>query len=87
MVTIILHITERGQWEKAKLSGVYRGDTLDSDGFIHCSAPQQVVKVANALFQAQKGLVLLCIEIDKVQSEIRYEGTKGGEMYPHIYDL
>lgn len=37
------------------------------------------------MFRAQKGLVLLCIDSDKVQAEIRYEGTEGGELYPHIY--
>jgi len=58
---IILHITKREQWEEAKLRKAYCGDTLDSEGFIHCSTPKQVVKVANALFRAKKGLVLLCI--------------------------
>jgi uncharacterized protein (DUF952 family) len=58
-VSIIQHITKREQWEKAMLEGFYRGDTLDSLGFTHCSTLQQTVKVANALFLAQKGLVLL----------------------------
>jgi len=61
------------------------GDTLDSQGFIHCSTIQQIVKVANALFLAQKGLVLLWIAANKVQSEIRYEGAGSEELYPHIY--
>lgn len=82
---VILHITEREQWEQGKLAGVYRGDTLDSEGFIHCSTPQQVIKVANALYRAQKELVLLYIESDKIRAEIRYEGCEGGERYPHIY--
>lgn len=85
-MSVILHITKREQWEKAVFEGVYRGDTLDSQGFIHCSTPQQAVKVANAVFRAQKGLVLLCIAANKVQSEIRYEGGAGSEeLYPHIY--
>ena len=84
-MSIILHITKREQWEKARLDGVYRDDTLDSQGFIHCSTSQQIIKVANALFHAQKGLVLLCIAADKVQSEIRYESAGGEEVYPHIY--
>jgi len=84
-VSVILHITKREQWEKAMLEGIYRGDTLDSQGFIHCSTSQQTVKVANALFRAQKGLVLLCIATNKVQSEIRYEGPISEELYPHIY--
>ena len=47
--------------------------------------PQQIVKVANALFRAQKGLVILCVATNKVQSEIRYEGARGEELYLHIY--
>ena len=84
-MSLILHITKREQWKQAKLSRVYSGDTLGSDGFIHCSTPQQVVKVANALFHGQKGLVLLSIEPSKVRPKIRYESSEGGERYPHIY--
>lgn len=83
-MSIILHITKREQWQQAKLLGTYRGDTLDSEGFIHCSTPQQVIKTANNYFYNKKGLVLLCIESEKIQEEIRYEGV-GKEQYPHIY--
>ena len=51
---IIYHITTQKQWEQAKLSGVYSGDTLDSDGFIHCSTSHQVTKSANTIFADQK---------------------------------
>jgi uncharacterized protein (DUF952 family) len=86
-MTLILHITTREQWERAKSTGAYRGDTLDSEGFIHCSTPAQVIPVANAFFRGQSGLVLLCIDSAKVQTEIRYEAPEPGgeEAYPHIY--
>ncbi|KAF3888759.1 MULTISPECIES: DUF952 domain-containing protein [Nostocales] len=84
-MSIILHITQKEQWEQAKRDGVYRGDTLDSEGFIHCSQPKQVIKVANTFFYNQQGLVLLFIESNKVSSEIRYEGVEEGEQFPHIY--
>jgi uncharacterized protein (DUF952 family) len=84
-VRVILHITKREQWEKAKVEGVYRGDTLDSQGFIHCSTSKQIVKVANAVYHAQRGLVLLCITTNRVQSEIKYESAGSEELYPHIY--
>ncbi|MBW4573675.1 MAG: DUF952 domain-containing protein [Aphanothece sp. CMT-3BRIN-NPC111] len=84
-MSILLHITKREQWEEAKLTKSYCGDTLDSEGFIHCSTPQQVIRVANTLFQYQRRLVLLCIEFNKVEPEIRYEGLDGGERFPHIY--
>ncbi|WP_017315019.1 DUF952 domain-containing protein [Mastigocladopsis repens] len=81
----ILHITQHEQWEQAKFVGTYRGDTLELEGFIHCSTPTQVIKVANDLFPKQKGLILLCIDSEKVQPDIRYEGVEGGEIFPHIY--
>ena len=84
-MSVILHIAKREYWEKAKLEGVYRGGSLDSYGFIHCSTSEQIVKVANNRFRAQKGLVLLCIVTSKVRSKIRYECAGSEELYPHIY--
>ena len=82
---IIFHITKQKQWEKAKLEGVYRGVPLDLQGFIHCSTSQQIVKVANTLYKAQRELVLLCIDTNRVQSEIKYESAGNKELYPYIY--
>jgi uncharacterized protein (DUF952 family) len=81
----ILHITQRQQWEQAKLTGTYRGDTLDSEGFIHCSTSKQVVKTANRFFANQTELVLLCIDANKVKPEVRYESAENRELFPHIY--
>ena len=82
---VILHITKREQWNQAESAGVYHGDALGSEGFIHCSTLQQVIEVANALFCAQEGLMLLCIAPDRVEAEIRYESTESEERFPHIY--
>ncbi|MDF2387096.1 DUF952 domain-containing protein [Nostoc ellipsosporum NOK] len=81
----ILHITQRQQWEEAKLIGSYRADSLETEGFIHCSKSAQIVKVANRFFFNQKSLVLLFIDSQKVQAEIRYEEAEIGELFPHIY--
>ncbi len=84
-MNIILHITQRQQWEQAKNLGSYRGDTLDSEGFIHCSKKAQLVKVANRFFVNQTSLVILCIDSDKVKPDIHYEEAEIGELFPHIY--
>ncbi|MFE1747061.1 DUF952 domain-containing protein [Coleofasciculus sp. H7-2] len=84
-MSIILHITKREQWEEAKSTKKYCGDTLESEGFIHCSTPEQVIKVANSFFHSQSGLVLLCLESEEIEAEIRYEGLDEGERFPHIY--
>ncbi|WP_392531524.1 DUF952 domain-containing protein [Nostoc sp. C117] len=81
----ILHITKCQQWEQAKDLNSYRADSLDSEGFIHCSKSTQIVKVANRFFNNQRELVLLLIDFDKVQAEIHYEEAEIGELFPHIY--
>ncbi len=83
-MSIIFHITRSQQWEQAKQVQSYRGDTLDSEGFIHCSTLPQVLKSAKKFFVGQTGLLLLWIDSDKVQAEIKYEYA-AGENYPHIY--
>jgi uncharacterized protein (DUF952 family) len=84
-MTQILHITSRSQWEAAQQAGVYRGDTLDSEGFIHNSTPSQVIDVANARFHGQSDLVLLDIDTERVRPVIRWEAADNGQVYPHIY--
>ena len=83
---IILHITQTAQWEQAKATGIYYNNTLDSEGFIHCSTIEQVEKTANTFFANQAGLVLLCIDSEKVQAEIKYEAV-GEQKFPHIYGM
>lgn len=82
----ILHIATKEDWEKAKKDNVYMVESLTTQGFIHCSKTEQVIKVANLLFKGRTDLVLLSIDLNKVKSEIKYE-TLGGvkEDYPHIY--
>lgn len=81
----ILHITKSQQWEQAKNLGRYRADSLDSEGFIHCSKSTQILNVAKRFFDNQKELVLLFIDSEKVQAEIRYEPAEIGELFPHVY--
>jgi uncharacterized protein (DUF952 family) len=81
----ILHITQRHEWEKAKNLGTYRSNTLDSEGFIHCSTVAQVIGSANRFFKNQMDLVILKIDLDRVTPEIRYEGADSNNLFPHIY--
>jgi uncharacterized protein (DUF952 family) len=80
----ILHITRQAEWAAAKDLGAYRGNTLDSEGFIHCSTIKQVVGSANRFFQGQQDLVVLVIDESLVQPEIKYEGD-ADNLFPHIY--
>lgn len=82
----LLHITTPDQWRQACLLGEYRAPSLESEGFIHCSKPDQLLVVANTLYAGQADLLLLVIDPERVKAIIRYEDCyETGQMYPHIY--
>ncbi len=81
---LIVHMTSRKAWERAQEQQVYTIDSLESAGFIHCSRPEQILRVANAYYPAAKDQVLLWIDPQRVQPEIRWE-TSGEDIFPHIY--
>lgn len=82
---LILHITTRRAWEDALRRGEYRTPSLQDQGFIHCSSPRQVVRVANTLFRGREGLVLLCIDPGRLQAQVRWEALGTQELFPHLY--
>lgn len=84
--TIIYHILPKTNWEQAAASGLYQPGSLASEGFIHCSTYDQVLRTANLLFNDQDDLILLGIDTQRVNAKIRYEDTAGSGMaFPHIY--
>jgi uncharacterized protein (DUF952 family) len=81
----ILHITQHQEWQAAKNIGIYRGPTLNTEGFIHCSTLAQLIGSADRFFKNQKDLVILVINYDRVKPEVRYEGETIANLFPHIY--
>jgi uncharacterized protein (DUF952 family) len=81
----IFHITQRQAWEASQAQGLYRCDSLKTEGFIHCSTQTQVIRVANSFYHGQSGLVLLHIAVDRLQAELRYDPIETGEVFPHLY--
>lgn len=82
---MLLHIAHGDEWMRAQMNGVYRADSLSVQGFIHCSYPHQVTKVVNSVYWGQRGLVLLQIDSDRLDSKVVEEDGGGGELYPHVY--
>ena len=83
----IVHICTCLSWEEAQGPGEYRGPSLETQGFIHCSKPDQVLTVANNFYQETPDLVILWIDPKKVKNEIKYEpgSDNNDETFPHIY--
>lgn len=83
---MILHIMHYSYLKKALLEGEYAPESLEEEGFIHCSTPEQVIDVANAIYKGQSGLFLLYIDERKVGPKIVYEDLyETGKLFPHIY--
>ncbi|HEY9646349.1 MAG TPA: DUF952 domain-containing protein [Chroococcidiopsis sp.] len=83
---MLLHITDALTWQTALQSGIYVAPSLESEGFIHCSTPAQVLGPANAFYHGQTNLLLLCITPAQVRSPIVYEDCyQTGQAVPHIY--
>jgi uncharacterized protein (DUF952 family) len=80
----ILHLCQRGDWETAQHHGDYQAGSLCVEGFIHCSAAEQILLVANQFYRSTPGLILLWIDCDRVKAEIKWESV-GKEIFPHIY--
>jgi uncharacterized protein (DUF952 family) len=82
----IYHITTQQRWNDTQSQSHYEAESFRSEGFIHCSDANQVIRVANHLFKNQPGLILLQIETEMLQSRLIYENLEGGEeLFPHIY--
>ena len=84
---LMLHITTASEWEAAEAAGEYRAPSLDTDGFIHCSTPAQVVHVGDWFYRDIPDLMLLCIDPARLTSDVLWEASAdafAGE-FPHVY--
>ena len=83
----IIHITSRTSWSAAQSSGQYSADSLQTEGFIHCSKRDQVLRVANAFYGNKTDLVLLVIDGMRLNPELHWEpvSDKPDELFPHVY--
>lgn len=74
---MIFHIAQETDWTAAQSSGAYKASSLAMEGFIHCSDQHQVLEVAHRLFQNRQDLVLLAINPQRLEAELRYENCEG----------
>ncbi len=82
----IFHITTMAEWERARAEGVYRADSLATEGFIHASTAGQVAGSANRFFSEREGLVVLRIDLDRVRSPIEWAASPhSDEPFPHVH--
>jgi len=82
----IYKISPRALWHAAEQAGVFAGAPVDlADGFIHFSTAAQVAETAARHFAGQSDLVLAAIDAAALGPALRYEPSRGGALFPHLY--
>ena len=82
----IYKICSAAEWDDAERAGVYCGSEVDRrDGFIHFSSAEQVAETAAKHFAGQRDLVLVSVDADALGARLKWEPSRGGALFPHLY--
>jgi len=74
------------QWAAFQSAGIFAGAPVDlADGYIHLSAADQVQGTLDKHFAGQGGLVLAEVDLAALGDAVRWEVSRGGALFPHIY--
>ena len=85
-MTTIYKICEREAWRVAESDGAFRGSDVDlRDGFIHFSTAAQVAETAAKHFAKQTGLMLVAVDGDALGPALKWERSRGNDLFPHLY--
>ena len=85
-MALIYKICPEVLWCEAKRAGVFAGAAVDvRDGYIHLSTAAQVRETTARHFGGQGGLLLLAVDEEALGPDLRYERSRGGELFPHVY--
>ncbi|MGK2922024.1 MAG: DUF952 domain-containing protein [Methyloceanibacter sp.] len=73
-------------YEAAKSEGCFLGTSDDlRDGFIHLSARHQVETTLAKHYAGQEDLLLLAVDPDRLGPALKWEESRGGDLFPHLY--
>ena len=85
-MTRIYKILPRRDWEAAQTARRFDGSPVDrQDGFIHFSTAAQAQETARRHFAGQEDLVVLAVEADDLGAALKWEASRGGDLFPHLY--
>ena len=86
VTAIVYKICSADEWRKAELAGAYYGVGVDArDGYIHLSAPDQVVETAAKHFGRMPDLLLVAVDEAALGEALKWEPARGGALFPHLY--
>ncbi len=83
---LIYKIFRRPEWDAFRAAGQTLGAPIDlTDGYIHISTAAQVAETASKHFAAESDLVLVALNADALGPALRWEPSRGGALFPHLY--
>lgn len=83
---LIYHLARADEWQAQGSAGRYVGGAQDQrDGFIHFSNKDQIAVSAAKHRAGEKGLLLLAVDADKLGDALKWEPSRGGALFPHLY--
>jgi uncharacterized protein (DUF952 family) len=83
---IIYKICPESLWHEAEEANFFAGAAIDlQDGYLHFSTASQVKETADRHFAGQGDLLLIAIDADRLGPALRYEPSRGGDLFPHLY--
>ena len=83
---LVYKIVAAEEWTKAEAAGVFEGAAIDrADGFIHFSTAGQAPETAAKWFAGRDGLTLAAIDAEALGADLRWEPSRGGALFPHLY--
>jgi uncharacterized protein (DUF952 family) len=83
---LVYRLVSETVWQSALTAGVFHGTEHDlRDGFIHFSTASQAAETAARHYAGQADLLLLGVEVDALGSALRWEPSRGGALFPHLY--
>jgi uncharacterized protein (DUF952 family) len=86
VATTIYKICENALWREAERAGVFRGAPIDArDGFIHFSSATQLRETAAKHFAGAEDLMLIAVDADALGDALKFEVSRGGDLFPHLY--
>lgn len=85
-MTLIYKIASQDEWAAALASGQFDGAPIDlADGYIHFSTAEQAQETAAKHFAGRDGLLLIALEEALLGEALKWEPSRGGQLFPHLY--
>jgi len=82
----VYKIIDGAAWQAASAAGWFDGAAIDlADGFIHFSSAAQAQETARRHFAGQDGLVLVAFDAAALGDALRWEISREGDLFPHLY--